>query len=788
MRDAVDRALTRPRARSLAALVVVLLLAALGYWSVTAVMPPAAQGAGAAADRFSATRAYAHAQAIAVRPHPVGSDAQHQARDYLMTSLRQLGLSPQLQDTTSVQGGGLASSAGGPNLAHVQNVVAAIPGRAPTGRVFLMAHYDSVQNGPGGNDDGAGVSTVLEVARALTTGPALRNDVVLVLTDGEEACLCGAEAFADQNPLAKGGGIVLNAEARGRSGPAVMFETSPDNAELVRAYGHAPEPAGTSFAVEIYRLLPNDTDFSAFKRPGFSGLNSAYIDGAAVYHAPADQPSTMSRRSLQQHGDNELYLARTFGDRDLATLTAGGDATYFPTPGGQLTYPGGLVWPLAAAALLAVLLLAVLVRLTGRASAGRMVAAFLLTLVPILLTPVLAQVFWIVLGRIRPAYQAIEIDPYRPQWYRLAVVAITALVLFVWYALLRRRFGPAAMAVGAFGWLAVFGVVLAAVAPGGSYLTAIPALAGAIGGMLAVAFRGGWLSVLCVLLAAAVAVIVLLPTLVMFFPAMGMALAAAGGFVAVLLGLALVPVIDLLHPEAGGQRGLDAGRARRGATLPALIALAAVVVFAVVGLRMDRFDAAHPIPTQLMYALDTDNGTAQWLSPETRPQAWTRQYVSGAPHTVTGALPAFGAEKLTTGTAPTATLAPSLITLNRITPNADGTRTLHLTVIPQRRVRLLAVHVAEDVPVTAAVAGGRSVPIGTPIGDGWGFGFVFHAPPPAGLDVTLTVRTAAPVRIRVMDGSDGLDGLPGFRPRPAGVGIAGSHISELCAVTRTYQF
>jgi hypothetical protein len=37
-----------------------------------------------------------------------------------------------------------------------------------------------------------------------------------------------------------------------------------------------------------------------------------------------------------------------------------------------------------------------------------------------------------------------------------------------------------------------------------------------------------------------------------------------------------------------------------------------------------------------------------------------------------------------------------------------------------------------------------------------------------------------------MDGSDGLADLPGFRPRPADVGVAGSHTSELVAVAQTY--
>ena len=45
-----------------------------------------------------------------------------------------------------------------------------------------------------------------------------------------------------------------------------MFETSADNAKLVELYGRTPKPVGTSFAVEIYRLLPNDTDFTPFRK------------------------------------------------------------------------------------------------------------------------------------------------------------------------------------------------------------------------------------------------------------------------------------------------------------------------------------------------------------------------------------------------------------------------------------------------------------------------------------------------------------------------------------------
>jgi hypothetical protein len=98
----------------------------------------------------------------------------------------------------------------------------------------------------------------------------------------------------------------------------------------------------------------------------------------------------------------------------------------------------------------------------------------------------------------------------------------------------------------------------------------------------------------------------------------------------------------------------------------------------------------------------------------------------------------------------------------------------------------MTLHVGADATVTAATIGGREVPTGRTPGGGWGFGFVFHAPPASGVDLTLTVRAPGPIRLRAMDASDGLTALPGFHPRPANVGIAGTHLSEMCAVARTY--
>ncbi|MEH1099970.1 M28 family peptidase [Micromonospora sp. CPCC 205561] len=783
--SAADHALARPRRRAAAAAAALVALVAVGAGTLLDLRTPAPRPADAPPGEFSATRAYEHVEVVAARTHVAGSPANDQVRAHVEGTLRGLGLETEVQDTVAPEAGQLSGAAGGTTLARVRNVVARLPGTDPTGKVFLVSHYDSVQSGPGGNDDAAGTSAILEVARALATGPRPRNDIVFVLTDAEEACLCGAAAFASGHPLAADGGVVLNLEARGSTGPVIMFETSRENAALVAAFGRAaPHPVGTSFAVEIYRALPNDTDFTAFLDADFVGLNSAYIDGAAIYHTPLDTPAAVDRASLQHHGDNALGLAREFGRVDLTALDAGHDATYFPVPGGLVRYPGWLVLPLALLALAAVAALGWLARRRGRVTGRRLAVGFGLTLLPLVAAPLAAQLLWAGITALRPGYAEL-LDPYRPTWYRLAVVALAAAVLSAWYALTRRRVGPAALAIGGLGWLAVLGVLLAVLVPGGAYLVTLPALAGALAGLAALHARidGPW-PVLASTLAAAVAVVILLPTVVLLFPALGMAMGGVAALVAVLLGLAALPVLDLLHPRAGGQRGLAALRARRLGALPAVAAALAAVVLAGVGLAVDRFDAAHPAPTHLMYALDAGTGQARWLSHEEDPQPWTDGYVDGV--TEVADFPGLGDAELRAGPAQAADLpAPKLEVLAETTAGTE--RTLRLRLVPQRQVRLTTLHVdAATATVLRAEVAGRAVPVEAREGR-WGFGLVFHAPPPEGIEVTLTVAPkAGPVALRAMDASDGLDALPGFRPRPPGVGIVGSHSSEMLAVARTY--
>src|SRR3954452_19930234 len=200
-----------PRGSRLLGLAVVVLLLGLAAWSVIALQPPKPAAADAPADQFSAGRALAHVDRLGSEVHVAGSEADGRVVDYLVDTLTQMGLDTRVQNAV----GAWHSDSQGTDMARVRNVVGVLRGSDSTGRVVLMAHHDSVQVAPGASDDGAGVSTVLETVRALTQGPRPRNDVIVVLTDAEEACLCGAEAFTASHPLAGGGGVVLNVEARG---------------------------------------------------------------------------------------------------------------------------------------------------------------------------------------------------------------------------------------------------------------------------------------------------------------------------------------------------------------------------------------------------------------------------------------------------------------------------------------------------------------------------------------------------------------------------------------------
>lgn len=130
--------------RRVPALAAFLLLLLTGIAALLPLRISEPRPASAPTGDFSAARAVAQLDHIAKVPHPAGSAAQADVQEYLVGELRKLGLRPEIQTRVA------PSNADSPAVVgSVSNIHATIPGKKPTGRILLVAHYDSVPTAPG---------------------------------------------------------------------------------------------------------------------------------------------------------------------------------------------------------------------------------------------------------------------------------------------------------------------------------------------------------------------------------------------------------------------------------------------------------------------------------------------------------------------------------------------------------------------------------------------------------------------------------------------------------------
>ena len=427
----------RPNSLRWLGLALVLLVAALLGWH--AAQPPAPRGADAPGEIFAAGRAMADVRRIGAAPHATGTPANAAVRDYLAARLQGLGfevrtVTAPLSERSRKR---LAKwkLPSGPEIVAT-SIVAVRPGKdraAPA--VGLMAHFDSVGDSPGAADDAAGVAAALEVARAIPAAAQAR-DLYIILTDGEELGLEGAEAlFAPKpggDPAADRIGALVNLEARGGGGRAFMFETGDDNGAMVRLYrAVVRNPSTTSLAVKIYELMPNSTDFTPARKRGTAGINIAFVGDARLYHSPLATPDALDQGSLQHLGDQALAMT-------AALVTAPAlpprkpDAVFGDVLGAvTLAYPPAFGWvPLGLAALCLV------VAAWGRRGArpGQTAGAMLLGLLAAALAAALLYGGNLLSGADAPMayYDRLAALPRLEVQALLLVTAALALALLAW--------------------------------------------------------------------------------------------------------------------------------------------------------------------------------------------------------------------------------------------------------------------------------------------------------------------------------------------------------------------
>lgn len=575
-------------------LALVLLLAVLWVVSVRR-QPPAPKPASAPATEFSGERALAVLRDLVGdgRPHPIGSPANAAVRDRILEKLRQYGYAPEVQQ-------GVACSPLHGQCGRVENVVARLEGTARDGAVLLMAHYDSVPGGPGVSDDLAGTAAVLEAARALKAGPPPKNPVIFLLDDGEEAGLLGAQAFAD-SPLAREVKVIVNLEARGTAGPSLMFETIGHDGWLVPLLAEgASRPITSSVFVSIYQMMPNYTDLAVFKKHKVDGMNFAYVENPGFYHTSGDNLQNLDPASLEHHGDNALGVVRNLAQADLANPPRG-DAVFFDVLGWSVVrWPMG--WTLPIAVVVLVLVLAVF--WGGRSGRTVTLGGMLLGLMVFLLVVVVSGLFafglFSVLRGMLPAPWIAKPAPLVAAFWSLPLVVAGLLI-----PSLGRRAGLLGLFTGVWlGW-ALFGLALAVVAQGISYLFLVPGLIAGIAGLALVRGSSPTTGAVTVMLPVLIGGILWFPVLLPLYDGLG-----AGG---------LLPIAVLRAILISGLAPLFL--AARPAARWLVVGVALLVVLGGAGLAVSSpiYSESSPQPAVVQYLQDTDAGASRWVVVAPRP-------------------------------------------------------------------------------------------------------------------------------------------------------------------------
>jgi peptidase M28-like protein len=411
---------------------------------------------------------------------PIGTPENQRARQYVVDELRLFGFDVRVQETDARR----------PDLgftARVSNIIAVKPG-AEKNAIALLSHYDSNPAAPGAADDGLGVAVSLEAARVLAARENRRHTLFVLVTDGEESGLMGAAGLLADRDVMNRLQSYINIEATGSGGTSILFESGPGNGWILKPWTRsAPHPRGASYAVEIYRRLPNDTDFSILKRRDVPGLNFAATGDSYPYHTARDTPDRLSDHTLRTTGENAVATAISLDALDLSARSAA-DQTFFDI--GQVaavSWGPVTAWFIAAFALGCGLLawfkaLGASVRLVG---IGRLILDAVWGMVGVAaVAAALVGGTWL-LRASRTVFHP---------WYaypgRMFLMLLSLGILAGWLAirlgalLPRRAHGPRhpilVWTLALPLWVAVAGVT-ASLAPGAGYLWTVPLLVAGVG-------------------------------------------------------------------------------------------------------------------------------------------------------------------------------------------------------------------------------------------------------------------------------------------------------------------
>jgi hypothetical protein len=408
------------------------------------IMPLKVTPASAPQSKFSAERAMNDLQVVAAEPHPAGSPAQAQVRDYILKQIQATGASAEVQ-----QGGG------------AENIVVILPGTDPTGKVLITGHYDSHFDAPGAGDDGVSVVAMLEAIRVLQTEQQLQNDLVFLFSDGEESGYLGSTAFL-ATPLAKQISTVLAFDAWPGHGPTTFQQSSEGDEWVIRNLAQASPPVyAMSYGVNKERA-DYDSDFDALSTQ-MIGMEFENNGTGTRYHTPNDTVDGVDPSLVQSQGESMLQLARHFGSIDLSTAYQGEDYSFFTWPIiGIVAYPYWVNMLVSGIAILSCVVVIVLGWLRGRRikPIPTLVSALAYAILFYGLV-MISKALWDQVIKAHPESAGLSFPDFAGSgWVILGFMLAAGVIFTILMTLLSRYSGVPSMAAGAIiAWLA-FGFYL----------------------------------------------------------------------------------------------------------------------------------------------------------------------------------------------------------------------------------------------------------------------------------------------------------------------------------------
>lgn len=137
------------------------------------------------------------------------------------------------------------------------NVIGRLRGTLGASDVILSAHYDSVPDCPGADDNASGVAGILEAARVLAMGE-YENDLVIAFWDQEEVGLIGARTYVNR-AVDRGDDIAanFNFEMIGYTDDSPGAQSVPAGFDIVFPEGYG-EVADNEFRGDFITLVADD--------------------------------------------------------------------------------------------------------------------------------------------------------------------------------------------------------------------------------------------------------------------------------------------------------------------------------------------------------------------------------------------------------------------------------------------------------------------------------------------------------------------------------------------------